>query len=224
MPKTIGPTRASGREPPATNAFQHIRYLASAVEPQQLPPDRGAEVAFVGRSNAGKSSAINAICARRKLAFVSRTPGRTQMINFFALGEGTCLVDLPGYGYAKVPAEIRDRWQNLLGFYLTRRAALRGLLIVVDARHGITALDEGMVQWFAPSGKPIHILPLTGDSPRFDRLHKGFIKRGAARWFDGTLESWAYPPIREAARAADGIVRLMLQKHPPAGSAPVADV
>ena len=163
MPKTIGPTRASGREPPATNAFQHIRYLASAVEPQQLPPDRGAEVAFVGRSNAGKSSAINAICARRKLAFVSRTPGRTQMINFFALGEGTCLVDLPGYGYAKVPAEIRDRWQNLLGFYLTRRAALRGLLIVVDARHGITALDEGMVQWFAPRGMPIHILLTKAD-------------------------------------------------------------
>jgi len=163
MPKTIGPTRTSGREAPALNAFQHIRYVASAAEPQQLPPDWGAEVAFVGRSNAGKSSAINAICARRKLAFVSRTPGRTQMINFFAVGARAALVDLPGYGYAKVPAAIRDRWENLLGSYLTRRAALRGLLIVVDARHGITALDEGMVQWFAPRGKPIHILLTKAD-------------------------------------------------------------
>jgi len=163
MPKTIGPTRPRGREAPAANAFQHITYVASAAEPQQLPPDRGAEVAFVGRSNAGKSSAINAICGRRKLAFVSRTPGRTQTINFFALNDSTCLVDLPGYGYAKVPVDVRDRWENLLGTYLTRRAALRGLLIVVDARHGITALDEGMVQWFAPTGRPIHILLTKAD-------------------------------------------------------------
>ncbi len=163
MPKTIGPTRTSSREAPAVNAFQHISYAASAAEPQQLPPDHGAEVAFVGRSNAGKSSAINAICGRRKLAFVSRTPGRTQMINFFALGDSTSLVDLPGYGYAKVPVDVRDRWENLLGSYLTRRAALRGLVIVVDARHGITALDEAMIKWFAPTGRPIHILLTKAD-------------------------------------------------------------
>src|SRR6478672_12938240 len=121
MPKTIGPTRTSSREAPAVNAFQHISYAASAAEPQQLPPDHGAEVAFVGRSNAGKSSAINAICGRRKLAFVSRTPGRTQMINFFSMEKDNCLVDLPGYGYAKVPADIRNRWEHLLGSYLLYR-------------------------------------------------------------------------------------------------------
>src|SRR6476620_9703121 len=117
MPKTIGPTRTSSREAPAVNAFQHISYAASAAEPQQLPPDRGAEVAFAGRSNAGKSSAINAICGRRKLAFVSRTPGRTQLINFFQLRDDRYLVDLPGYGYAKVPDGVQARWEALLGTY-----------------------------------------------------------------------------------------------------------
>src|SRR6476469_2390183 len=163
MAKTIGGSGKEGLAGAGAHAFRHIQYAASAAQADQLPPDAGAEVAFVGRSNAGKSSAINAICGRRKLAFVSRTPGRTQMINFFALGDSTSLVDLPGYGYAKVPVDVRDRWENLLGSYLTRRAALRGLVIVVDARHGITALDEGMIQWFAPTGRPIHILLTKAD-------------------------------------------------------------
>jgi hypothetical protein len=102
-PKTIRPAGSNDAMVVGVSAFQTVRYVASAAELHQLPPDRGAEVAFVGRSNAGKSSALNAICERRKLAFVSRTPGRTQMINFFALGDHESLVDLPGYGYARVP-------------------------------------------------------------------------------------------------------------------------
>jgi GTP-binding protein len=155
------------------SAFQAIRYLASAAELHQLPPDRGAEVAFVGRSNAGKSSALNAICGRRKLAFVSRTPGRTQLINFFSLGDKNCLVDLPGYGYAKVPAEIRGRWDKLLGSYLLGRAALRGLVIVVDARHGLTPLDRQMLQFFATTGKPVHVLLTKADKlGRQQQMHQ----------------------------------------------------
>src|SRR4029077_7173418 len=118
--------------------------MLSVGELHQLPPDSGAEVAVAGRSNAGKSSAINAICGRRKLAFVSRTPGRTQLINFFDLGEGRHLVDLPGYGYAKVPAEVHERWAVLLAAYLRDRRALRGLILVMDARHPITPLDRRM--------------------------------------------------------------------------------
>jgi GTP-binding protein len=163
MAKTIGGpgTRAPAR--PGAHAFQHIHYAASAAQADQLPPDTGAEVAFVGRSNAGKSSAINAICGRRKLAFVSRTPGRTQMINFFEVAPHVNLVDLPGYGYARVPSEVRGRWEDLLGFYLLQRASLRGLVIIVDARHGLNLLDRRMLEWFAPTGKPIHILLTKAD-------------------------------------------------------------
>jgi GTP-binding protein len=143
--------------------FQLTKFVASAADLRQLPPDRGCEVAFAGRSNAGKSSAINAICARRKLAFVSRTPGRTQLINFFALGEARHLVDLPGYGYAKVPVEVRSKWETLIGRYLQGRRALRGLVIVTDARHGITPLDRQMLEWFSSTHKPVLMLLTKAD-------------------------------------------------------------
>jgi GTP-binding protein len=137
--------------------------LLSVGEPQQLPPDHGAEVAFAGRSNAGKSSAINAICGRRKLAFVSRTPGRTQLINFFQLSEGRYLVDLPGYGYAKVPDAVQARWEALLGTYLRKRRALNGLILVMDARHPLTPLDRNMLDWFAVTLRPVHVLLTKAD-------------------------------------------------------------
>jgi GTP-binding protein len=143
--------------------FETATFLLSVGDPSQLPPDRGAEVAVAGRSNAGKSSAINAICGRRKLAFVSRTPGRTQVINFFDLGGGRHLVDLPGYGYAKVPAAMQARWEALLGTYLRTRRALRGLILVMDARHPLTALDRGMLDWFAVTRRPVHVLMTKAD-------------------------------------------------------------
>jgi len=138
-------------------------FSLSVGELHQLPPDSGAEVAVAGRSNAGKSSAINAICGRRKLAFVSRTPGRTQLINFFDVGEGRHLVDLPGYGYAKVPAEVHERWEVLLAAYLRDRRALRGLILVMDARHPITPLDRRMFEWLRPTARPVHVLMTKAD-------------------------------------------------------------
>jgi GTP-binding protein len=147
--------------PPATGTgelLQHAQFAFGAASLAQLPPDRGVEVAVAGRSNAGKSSAINALTARRKLAFVSKTPGRTQQINYFALGAGRYLVDLPGYGYAKVPASVQQQWQRTLGTYLQQRHALRGLVIIMDARHPLTPLDVRMLEWFSPTGKPVHVL------------------------------------------------------------------
>ena len=143
--------------------FQTASFLLSVSELSQLPPDCGVEVAVAGRSNAGKSSAINAICGRRRLAFVSRTPGRTQAMNFFELGARQYLVDLPGYGYAKVPAALQAHWHALLEVYLRTRRSLRGLLLVTDARHALTALDRRMLVWFAGTGRPVHVLLTKAD-------------------------------------------------------------
>ena len=121
------------------------------------------EVAFVGRSNAGKSSAINALVNHTRLAFVSKTPGRTQQINFFALRQGGFLVDLPGYGFAKVPRPLKESWEGLLGRYLMERASLAGLVVLMDARHPFTALDVQLLEWFALTGKPVHVLLTKAD-------------------------------------------------------------
>jgi GTP-binding protein len=142
--------------------MEKARYAISAATLEQLPESR-AEVAFAGRSNAGKSSAINALARHNRLAFVSKTPGRTQLINFFSLEPGVFLVDLPGYGYAKVPEEMRIRWQKVLSTYLQTRAALRGLVLIMDARHPLTPLDWQMLEWFAPTGRPIHVLLTKSD-------------------------------------------------------------
>ena len=126
-------------------------------------PATGFEIAFAGRSNAGKSSAINALAGRRRLAFFSKTPGRTQEINFFALKNGGLLTDLPGYGYAKVPFEVRAHWETFLGEYLQTRGSLIGLALVMDARHPLTELDQRMIDWFVPTGRPIHVLLTKSD-------------------------------------------------------------
>ena len=133
-------------------------FALAAHELHQLPADTGAEVAFAGRSNAGKSSALNALCRQGALARVSKTPGRTQLINFFRLQNGAVLVDLPGYGYAEVPEAVRRQWQHLLEDYLTRRPNLIGLVLIMDSRHPLTERDRAMIGWFAPSGRPIHVM------------------------------------------------------------------
>lgn len=140
-----------------------IEYLASAHKLEELPPDSGREVAFAGRSNAGKSSAINALAQRNRLAFVSKTPGRTQTINFFSVGENVRWVDLPGYGFAKVSKAEREHWGELISAYLTQRNSLIGLILLSDARHGLQALDEQLIAWFAPSGRPLHVLLTKSD-------------------------------------------------------------
>jgi GTP-binding protein len=138
--------------------FQHAVFFTSVADWRDLPTPEGEEIAFAGRSNAGKSSAINALAKRKRLAFISKLPGRTQQINFFSLGNGRYLVDLPGYGYAKVPVTIRQHWETLLSKYLQTRKKLRGLVLIMDARNPITTLDKQMLDWFLPTGKPVHIL------------------------------------------------------------------
>jgi GTP-binding protein len=138
--------------------FRNIEFLTTVADTRTLPPPRGAEVAFVGRSNAGKSSAINALAQRKRMAFVSKTPGRTQHINFFTVGPDQYLVDLPGYGYAAVPAAERDRWNALIGGYLQSRASLRGVVLIMDARHPLGVLDHQLLDWLKPTGVPVHVL------------------------------------------------------------------
>ena len=150
------------------SVFQNAQFELSVAHTATLPPPVGLEVAFVGRSNAGKSSAINTLTGQTRLAFVSRTPGRTQLINFFRLRCGAALVDLPGYGYAKVPEAVRRKWQGLLERYLAERPNLVGLVLIMDVRHPLKELDVRMMEWFLPSGRPIHVL-LT----KSDKLSRG---------------------------------------------------
>ncbi len=143
--------------------FRNATFVLSAHELRDLPPPGAAEVAFAGRSNSGKSSAINALVHHNRLAFVSKTPGRTQLINFFRLPTGGLLVDLPGYGYARVPGATRKHWETILSGYLQTRESLVGLVLVMDARHPLTPLDETMLAWFKPTGKPVHVLLTKAD-------------------------------------------------------------
>ena len=140
------------------STLRNIEFVTTVAESRALPPAHGAEVAFAGRSNAGKSSAINALAQRNRMAFVSKTPGRTQHINFFSVGPDRYLVDLPGYGYAAVPAAARAHWHDLVGGYLQTRACLRGVILIMDIRRPLTDLDQQLINWLRPSGVPVHIL------------------------------------------------------------------
>lgn len=152
------------------NPFARASYLLAAHTPRQLPPDGGAEVAFAGRSNAGKSSALNALCQQNALARVSKTPGRTQQLVFFALPPHPArhLVDLPGYGYAKVPKDMQAHWQAFIGEYFDTRRALAGLVVVMDIRHPLKDYDRQMLGYAATRGIPAHVL-LT----KADKLSRG---------------------------------------------------
>jgi len=143
--------------------FQNIAFYTSVNDLRDLPQQSSLEIAFAGRSNAGKSSAINTLTNRGRLAFVSKTPGRTQLINYFQLNDNQFLVDLPGYGYAKVPVDIRQHWEHLLSDYLQTRRSLYGLVLIMDARHPLKPLDLKMLDWFTPTGKLIHILLTKAD-------------------------------------------------------------
>ncbi len=146
-----------------SNPFRRASFLLSAHDLPDLPPDVGAEVAFAGRSNAGKSSALNALAEHRRLAFVSKTPGRTQLINFFDLGHSRKLVDLPGYGYAAVPAAIKAHWQGVLSAYVGKRESLRGVVLIMDSRHPMKPLDIQLIGWLAPTGRKLHCLLTKAD-------------------------------------------------------------
>lgn len=153
------------------NPYAEARFLTSAAQLDRLPePDR-PELAFAGRSNAGKSSALNRICARKQLARVSKTPGRTQLLNFFELPQAR-LVDLPGYGYARVPAPVRRDWGKLVTGYIQSRENLRGLILVMDSRHPLTDFDRQMLDWTQAQGLPCHILLTKADKLTFGEQKK----------------------------------------------------
>lgn len=144
--------------PESSSAFSRVEFLVSAGITGGLPPPDRPELAFAGRSNVGKSSAINALARRRRLAFFSKTPGRTQTINFFDLGGDGRLVDLPGYGYARVPQGVRAQWDQLVGGYLESRDALAGVVVLMDARRPFTAPDEHLLAWLRPAGRRLLVL------------------------------------------------------------------
>ena len=148
--------------------YPQASFIKSANAPAGFVPDEGAEVAFAGRSNAGKSSAINVLVNRRQFARTSKTPGRTQLINFFALRDGARSVDLPGYGFARVSEKVRDHWADLIADYFETRASLRGLFLIVDIRRRLTEFDRQMLSFAESVGLPVHVL-LT----KCDKLKRG---------------------------------------------------
>jgi GTP-binding protein len=178
--------------PESSSGFSRVEFLVSAGPTGGMPPEDLPELAFAGRSNVGKSSAINALARRKRLAFVSKTPGRTQTINFFDLGGRGRLVDLPGYGFARVPQAVREEWDRLVGGYLSSRSTLAAVVVLMDARHPFTPHDEHLLQWLRPMGR--RLLVLLSKCDKLSRQDRAKALRGARE--------------RLARRALDGEVRL----------------
>lgn len=168
---TRQPARQPTRPPARPNPYRQAEYLISAHNLHQLPADQGWEVAFAGRSNAGKSSAINALTEQKSLARTSKTPGRTQQIVIFTIDEQRRIADLPGYGYAKVPARLREHWQEVLQVYFETRLSLRGVVLLMDIRHPMRPFDEQMVAWCISRNLPVHLVLTKADK----------LKRGPAK-------------------------------------------
>ena len=156
--KPVNPVVAPPKNPGHAHPFPRTEFLTTVARLRDTPGDAVAEVAFVGRSNAGKSSAINSLAGKTRLAYVSKTPGRTQHLNYFSVAPDRYFVDLPGYGFAKVPEDVRKQWDTLLGPYLQTREQLKGLVIIMDSRRPLTEMDWQMLEWFAPTGREIHVL------------------------------------------------------------------
>ena len=171
--------------------FQQAVFLTTVAHLRDLPQDAVREVAFAGRSNAGKSSAINTLAGRTRLAYVSKTPGRTQHLNYFTLSDGKYFVDLPGYGYAKAPEAIRSQWEGLIGPYLSKREQLAGLVVIMDIRRPLTDLDLRLIDWFRPTGRPIHVLLSKADKLSRQEQTKALrsVKAELATWGDAELYS-----------------------------------
>jgi GTP-binding protein len=171
--------------------FQKAVFLTTVAHLRDLPRDSLREVAFAGRSNAGKSSAINTLAGRVRLAYVSKTPGRTQHLNYFTLADGKYFVDLPGYGYAKAPEAVRSQWEGLIGPYLNKREQLAGLVVIMDIRRPMTDLDLKLIDWFRPTGRPIHIMLSKSDKLSRQEQTKALrsVKAEIATWGDADLYS-----------------------------------
>jgi GTP-binding protein len=197
-------------------------YTLSIHDPKELPPAGVPEIAFAGRSNAGKSSAINTLAGRRRLAFVSKTPGRTQLINFFTLGGASYLVDLPGYGYAAAPHAVRDHWKYLVGTYIAERTSLAAVVIVMDSRHPLTDLDLTLIEWLRAAERPAHVLLTKADklSKQSQQLTLGKVRRELAKLYPGSTVQLFSSLKREGVSEAAGVLsRLVGQKNkaPPKG-------
>jgi GTP-binding protein len=199
--------------PESNNAFSRVAFLVSAGVTGGLPPDDLPELAFAGRSNVGKSSAINALANRKRLAFVSKTPGRTQTLNFFDLAGIGRLVDLPGYGYARVPQEVRAQWDQLVGGYLATRQSLAGVVVLMDARHPFTEHDELLLEWLRPAGRRLLVLLSKADKlSRQERIKalKQCQFRLAERAFDAEVRvfsSLSGEGVEETRALLDGWLR-----------------
>lgn len=176
--------------------YQQVSFLTSAPDIKALPADTGIEVAFAGRSNAGKSSALNTLTRQNSLARISKTPGRTQLINTFTLAEDKRLIDLPGYGFAKVPLAVKEKWQKSLSEYLEKRQSLKGLVVLMDIRHPLKDLDQQLIFWAVQSKLPVLIL-LT----KADKLGPGARKkivlevREASMAFMGNVQVQAFSSL-----------------------------
>lgn len=167
------------------NLFHSAKFVKSCAEFKQSPESYLPEVAFAGRSNAGKSSTLNKLCQQTGLAHVSKTPGRTQLLNFFELSNGTHLVDLPGYGFAKAPMKERMRWAKMIEDYLLKRINLRGLVVIMDSRRPLTEHDEQMLIWCEHRNLPVHILLNKTDKLKQNEIAKSLNKtREALKDFD----------------------------------------
>lgn len=156
--------------------YHQAKFLSSSPHLENTPPDEGKEIAFAGRSNAGKSSAINSLTRQNSLARISKTPGRTQMLNFFTVNEELRFVDLPGYGYAKVPPEIKRKWHKLMESYLTGRKSLCAIILVMDVRLPLTEFDWQMVEWCQHNSLPLHIILTKADKLTFGSAKNTLLK------------------------------------------------
>jgi GTP-binding protein len=192
--------------------FPHVKFILGAHQPNQFPADEGAEVAIAGRSNAGKSSAINAIVARQSLARSSKTPGRTQQINFFELVPGQRMVDLPGYGFAKVPLEVKRHWGALLSNYFGQRQSLAGAMVVMDARHPLTEVDAEMLALAASRSLRLHILLTKSDKLSRSVAMKTLAQVRKALGESATVQLFSATAKTGVDEARD-VLKTMLQSH-----------
>lgn len=195
------------------SAYPTVRFMLSANSAAQCPPDVGTEVAIAGRSNAGKSSAINAITHRKALARTSKTPGQTQLLNFFELRPGQRLVDLPGYGFAKVPPAMKAHWEQLVGDYMRARGSLLGLILVVDARRGLSQQDADLIEWALEQGRRAHLL-----LSKCDKLTRNEARETLRRTLaelDGRASAQLFSAVtREGVDEARAVLESLLIKSP----------